>query len=213
MTVIWRIFVVILIIQAGDSKNVAQAMTIDEAVNVLKETKPFRMPYLIAYRTDPEKKKVAEDLFEKQVIAISVVGRSKNSKTTELLIPFLDYSAPGFNPYLVEASSISSGGRKAVEDKHLTILHWPVLAALLAIPDSSQVLMIYALDPRNPMDFRVGAFQALRYYPDAGKFKTVAKALHAELDHLGLPVQEALKRIENGTDYFQGASLNDNLPE
>jgi hypothetical protein len=210
MTFIWRIFVVTLMFQAGESKNVAQAMTFDQAVNVLRETKPFRMPFLIAYWTDLQKKKVAEDLFEKQVMALSVVGKSKNPETTELLIPFLDYSEPGFNPYLDGVSYSSPGG---VENIQLTLLHWPILDALLAIPDSSQVLMVYALDHRNPMDFRIGAFQALRYYPDAGKFKTVAQSFHAELDHLGPLVQGALKRIENGTDYFQGASLNDNLPE
>jgi hypothetical protein len=206
----WRIFIVILIFQAGELRNFAQEMTMDQAVHILKETKPFRLPFLIAYRTDPDKKKVEEELYEKQLKAIEVVGKAKQPGTAQLLIPYLDYSAPGFNPYIVGVSNATPG---SVEDTHLTIRHWPILAALLAIPDSSQVLLAYALNPRNPIDFRVGTFVALRYYPDSGKFKAVAKALHAELDHLGPWNQGALKRIENGTDYFQGASTNDSLPE
>ena len=71
------------------------------------------------------------------------------------------------------------------------------------MPGAADELLKYALDVKNPLDYRVAAFHVLRYI-DAAKFDIAAKRFDTELASANSDIKLFIKAVEAGTSDFDG---------
>jgi hypothetical protein len=146
---------------------------------------------------DPTMRNLATKLYNLQIDAMGVLGKAKVANAAAVLIPYLDYKSRDCSD-LIRPMPIGY-----TEDIKITRHHWPAFSALLDTPGSSQVLMTYALDTRNPIDYRIASFHVLRYL-DQNKFNSVAKVFDQEFADARPHVKRIFQNIENGRSTYSG---------
>jgi hypothetical protein len=177
----------------------AQEITVQQAADVLRNTKPMIAPFMEMGLVDPEKRRAARQLYEEQIKAIQVIGGARVPDTARLLIPYLDYPTKNAIPGTVLFI------KPEPENVNYTLSKWPALSALLNIPDSEKILADYALDTGHKVRFRFAALHALRYYPDKSQFRSVSAKFDKEFASADSHITAYLKAIENGKRAFSGA--------
>ena len=193
------LFVIITLIYPTTS--LAQEMSPEQAMSVLKETTPILDPWVRLGTTDPAERKATQQLYDSQISAIEVLGKTKNASAASWLILFLNYPAKGYAPaHVFMAPDLDES---ETEDVKVTRSHWPAFDALLNIPGSSKTLAIYALDARNSPRFRIAALHVLRY-ANIEEFKAVALKFRQGFPHLGQDANGYLQAIEDGSRSFCG---------
>jgi len=176
--------------------GMGQGLSLEQASEVLKTTKPLVIPLVAIGLTDPKQKRINEQLYDEQIESIKILGRGKSPAYVLILIPFLDYPIRGFS-----YTRLFAYPKK--EDINQTRNNWPAFSALLSIPGSSQVLMDYSLNEQNDLRYRMATLNVLRYL-DINKFSAVKNSLNKELVHLRPDTKIYLNAIESGNHSFNG---------
>jgi hypothetical protein len=92
-------------------------------------------------------------LFESQLEAIVLLGKVGDSSDVERLIPYLDYPGEGaYGPGTTARLTLET-----IEN------HWPAFAAIAKIPHSAEVLVAYAINDKNDLDYRLTVLLVLQY--------------------------------------------------
>lgn len=134
----------------------SQDPAVTEAINILKTTKAMYEPWGEINQVNPDKKKAARILFDKQIRAINVLGKAKVDGTAELVVPFLNYNS---NEY----AFIGGYNQPPHPSLEQTRNQWPAFSALIELPGAAKALSNCALDKNEDFRYRVAALAALRY--------------------------------------------------
>jgi hypothetical protein len=174
----------------------AQTMTVEQAKSILITTKPIPSPTVAFGFTDPVARSAAEQLYDRQIRAITTLAEANIPDVTKLLIPFLNYPRKGFEYPVPDPQPVATGTNVYKSQRK----DWPVFSAIVAVPGAGQSLLDYVRDKGNPDEYRIAAFQVLRAV-DIGKFRTVAKELDAEFAGAGPESAEYLNEIKAGSSF------------
>lgn len=174
------------------------AISEGQAAEILRSTRPMDSPIFQMGLVDPIKKKAVMDLYDKQMAAILILAKSNNPGMATVLIPYLDYPAKR-----TPVPGVSLGARRSSKSLEQMRAEWPCFSTLLDIPNSSETLANYALDVRNPVDFRIATFHVLGFL-DKAKFQGVSQVFDKEFADSDLQLKQYLKGIEEGKVEFEG---------
>jgi len=180
------------------SETFAQEERVDEAIHLLQTTKPLSDPFADICDPDPVKREAASLLHTMQIGAAEVLRLAHDPRAANVLIPYLNYQAKGYHPYV-------SHFHREPEKIEVTRSHWPIFSVILDIPDSDKALMEYALNAKNPPDFRFASLAALKY-KSIDEFKSIYPKLSDEfMDSEGL--KDILKVMEKEGFTFHGTMV------
>jgi hypothetical protein len=160
--------------QGQDSNAFVSDAEIAAAMSTLK-TNPVLVtgPMENYGATNPIQVEKYKHIYDAQINAIAVLGRAKAPGTAPVLISYLNYHTDGYQSYVMHMNDVSG------QNTNVILIVWPALNALVAIPDSGQVLADYALDKKNPIKQRINALEALKIV-DLQLFKSVASKMNTE---------------------------------
>lgn len=179
----------------------AFALTVEDAIQLLKTTKPIPSVITALGSTDPRQRAATEQLYDRQMAAVSVLSKAQIPSSAELLIPFLNYPEKNFDYAFPPALPLPA--QSEVITQASQIKGWPVFSALVANPGAGPALVKYALDKRNPDMYRVAAFQVLKFI-DTEEFKVVASNFKSEFQAAGPNAKQYIALIEAEHPGFNG---------
>ena len=198
-------FAVILLsnfIECSISWSKASDLNIDNnlasAVQILETNKAMFDPWFEMLGNTPEKQQIIYSLYSSEMDAVNLIGKAKIPGSTIYLIPYINYKCKNFTD-----NHMGSIGFENPEDTNYTRSQWPVFSVILGIPDAAKDLKEYALDKKNPANFRFAAFSALRYLNES-ECKNVGDSLSKEFAD-SQNVQSKIFAIEKGNSPFHGA--------
>ena len=196
-----KIIVLRLIVAAAISSAVhSNALTVDEAINLLKNTKPLPGANEEALAAGGNKATLPmAELYRRQIDAIDFVKSVKNAQFTAVLIPYLNYSR--VSPGMVVGLTMGNVTEKYALDM------WPAYAAILQMKDAADELEKYTVNRENPINYRLATFLILKRVNE-DRFRMVASLLDVEFKGQKT-VSTYLTYIESGTVFWGVLDIKD----
>lgn len=123
------------------------ADAVENAEQVLGTQNHIRNP--IHYFTPSEE--AGLKLYNAQIDAIRILGSRQDLKYVKTLIPYLDYPSSASDA-LMKFPIMNEIAEERIQNARSV---WPAFAAILDTPHSQDILSQYALDEKNPLDYRL----------------------------------------------------------
>lgn len=192
-------------------------MDFDAAVKLLNDNKPAPPNVLTSALANPKETTNAATLklAEEEMTAIAVIHRAHRKVDLKLLLPYIGFNSNPFRVFSLYIESPTRAAPRAVQEIEMTYREtWPMFAVVLDSPDATASLENYAENKRNPIQYRLDAFQVLQYL-DKARLNTVAAKLRTEIADTppthAAEIAKWIDSVENGTSGFNGGMDTEHL--
>jgi hypothetical protein len=170
----------------------AQNVSLEDARNVIRTTKPILMP-------PGEISADMAKLFDKQAAAIEALSGSNQADDTTILIPYLSYprSIQDANTNFIQPFKARG------EDLNQLRSKWLVFDMILKQTNSATSLASYSLDKENPQEYRLAAISVL-WYKDKSAFNKIYSVFSAGFINSPPAISGILIALKSGHFHFEG---------